>query len=748
MGILDSFLNRRRENIAALQVRSSAGGMVPAWQAGKPQWLPPTVENQDTHAYRKVALIAACVEYLSHAAGTAPLRVFDPESEEADDTHALRQLIVRPNQGMGEGRFFSFITMNMAVTNFVVIEKERGPFGMPTALWPLRSDWIRPILRNQAEPDWEYHVPGRDPIILKAEDVIVIPWADTPDQSPTGMGPLTTVLREAKISSSLTDFVNVFMQRGGVPLYAIIPQDEGPGAAQWKKQETKDAFMDAWRQRYGGLHNHADPLPLVGVKDVKRIGLDMNELAYTDLNAMADSRICTAFGVPAVLVGAEVGLDNSTYSNGEQAERNFYSGTMPRLWARIDDAFTRQLLPEFEWRPGWDIRFDTSDIAALQDDVGEANTRAVHAFTAGLVSRHVAQVEAGYDPHGPDEFLIPFSMIPLSATATETVKPLTDGDGATAEIVTEGDRAYRDFLRRLNVYALPTHDPKATRYVFRDGRRYINEYRLSPDEREARSARIAGTRQIILGLSNVVEPRLASFFTEQADRVLTGLNLRSSILQTGPDDPISTLQTEPNGAISRSAIERRFAESIDWGGEDDLLRQIFAAWWEEVTGQALTAAEALLGVDITWAVSNPYLQDITGLLGQRIHDINETTRQALEERITAMLTEGTTIPDLADAVQELVTETYQGRATTIARTESQVAYNHASQDAYRASGVVQKVEMHDNRMHNEDPGGDGLTCADRDGMVINVEYMSRHSLGTHPNCILAFSPIVTPMAGE
>jgi HK97 family phage portal protein len=722
MGILDTFLNRRRENIAALQYRSSAGGLVPAWQAGKAQWLPQTVDSQDTHGYRKIALIAACVEYLSHAAGTAPLRVFDPESEEADDTHPLRQLIVRPNRGMGEGRFFSFITMNMAVTNFVVIEKERDNFGTPIALWPLRSDWIRPILRNQAEPDWEYRVPGRDPIILKADDVIVIPWADTPDQSPIGMGPLTTVLREAKISSSLTDFVNVFMERGGVPLYAIIPQDEGPGAAQWKKPETKNAFLEAWRQRYQGLNNHADPLPMVGVKDVKRIGLDMNELAYTDLNAMADARICTAFGVPAVLVGAEVGLQHSTYSNGEQAERNFYSGTMPRLWARIDDAFTRQLLPEFEWRPGWDIRFDTSEIAALQDDVNEAWTRATSAWTAGLISRHVAHEEMGVDPHGVDEFLIPFNMVPTPITGAPAVAPgKTD---ATVDVESEGERMYREFLRHLNIYALPTHDPKATRYVVRDGRRYLNEYRLSPDEREARSLRIAGTRQIIIGLANVIEPRLASYFTEQAERVVEGLNLRTG------DAP----------------IERRFAEAIDWGSEDDLLRQIFGAWWEEVTGQALTSAEALLGVEINWAVANPYLQDIAGLLGQRITGINEATRDALESRITAMLGEGTTIPDLANAVQELVTETYQGRATTIARTESMLAYGTASTDAYAASGVVQYAELHDNPGHTTDPGSDGLTCSERNNLVVPLTQVSRHLQAEHPNGTLAVSPIVTPLA--
>src|SRR5690606_21871375 len=148
----------------------------------------------DTHAYRRIALIFACVRYLAHAAGTAPIRVYNPEDEEPDDSHPLRMLMAAPNPGMGESRVISFLVMNMAVTNFVVIEIERSVNGTPLALSQHRSDWIKPIPRNQPAPDWEYTVPGRDPIILEAEDVIPVTWADTPDQSPTGIGPMVAAL--------------------------------------------------------------------------------------------------------------------------------------------------------------------------------------------------------------------------------------------------------------------------------------------------------------------------------------------------------------------------------------------------------------------------------------------------------------------------------------------------------------------------------------------------------------------------
>lgn len=741
MGILDSFLNRRRENVAALQYRSSAGGMVPAWQAGKPQWLPSTVEAHDTHAYRKVALIAACVEYLSHAAGTAPLRVYDPESEEADDTHPLRQMIVQPNPGMGEGRFFSFLAMNMAVTNFVVIEKERGFAGMPVNLWPLRSDWIRPILRNQAEPDWEYRVPGRDPIILEADDVIVITWADTPDQAPTGTGPLSTVLREAQISSALTDFVKVFMDRGAIPLYMLVPSDDPKLAAQFSKPETKEAFLDAFRRRYQGLPTSVDPLLSPGIKDVKRIGLDMNELAYRDLNNMADSRICSRFGVPAVLVGTEGGQENSTYSNGEQAERNFYSGTMPRLWSRIDDAFTRQLLPEFEYRPGWDIRFDTSEIAALQDDVNEAWTRATAAWNAGLISRHVAHVEMGVDPHGVDEIAVPFNVTLLPvATGTAAKRSAIE-----ASVTVHGENTY---LR-----ALPTHDPKAPLFVYRDGRRYVNEARLSPAEREQRAAIATTNTGAIDALAGVIAPRLESFFAEQKERVLGVLVSGRGISAENVDHAARfggkhAVIADQHGFIR--GLQTRFAEAIDWASEDDLLRRIFSAWWDSVTETALGNAESLLGMEINWAVANPYIADLTGVLGERIGGINQTTRTQIEDALTALMSEGTTVPEMGEAIESLFEQTYKNRHLTVARTESMVGYAEASTMAYEASGVVDRVQVMDNASHTESYAGaaDGLTCAQRNGLVVPLARGSFHVRSDHPNGSASLAPVLTTPLGE
>lgn len=720
-----------RKQQAMLEQRASAGSAIIPWQAGKAQWLPREISTYDAEAYRKVALIFRAVQYVADAAATAPLKAYvevDGEQQPLDE-HPVRDLFARPNGSMGEARFFSFVTMVAAVAGFCVIEKERDRYGNVIALWPLRSDWIRPIPRQQRAPDWEYKIPGEQaPRILRADDVIPVTYADTPTGDYTGIGPLEILLRETSVVNSLTDFLKTFMDRGALPLYAIIPQDEGPAAAQWKKQETKDAFMAAWRNRYGGIRNMAEPLPLVGVKDVKRIGLDFNELAYRDLNDLQDARIAQAFGIPPILLGAQVGLEQATYSNYEQARRSFYEDTMVPWWARLDDAFTRHLLNDRDFVSDISFQFDTSSVPALRDDETAAVDRAVKLFTAGIISRHPSQRIAGVDVHGPDVFLQNFGQVEVPATNTEptprptaTVGPVDDTDEDTPALDDgEGER-----MQAIASGMEAAIKQARERFITRDGRTYVNERALTPEQWQAAQDIAAKNKQQIVRLAGMAEPVVQRFFREQRDRIVD-VALRGG----------------------NHIIETRAVENIDWDEEDRLLREALRPWWESVSEVAFADIAAVTGADTMWSISNPHLADLFDILGYRVRDINETTRQAIETIVRESLIGGTTIPDLADALRDVVEETYAGRAEAIARTESQVAYNGASQAAYEASGVVSRVQMHDGVDCESGPGSDGLTCPQRNGLVVNVADMQRHISAEHPRGTLAFSPILDTELGE
>jgi hypothetical protein len=87
---------------------------------------------------------------------------------------------------------------------------------------------------------------------------------------------------------------------------------------------------------------------------------------------------------------------------------------------------------------------------------------------------------------------------------------------------------------------------------------------------------------------------------------------------------------------------------------------------------------------------------------------------------------------------------------TIARTESQVSYNLATADAYKQSGVVTAMQLHDNVNHVDAYGAaDGLSCAERNGVVTDVDNVQIHVFSEHPNGSLSVSPLlVTPLGAS
>src|SRR5690606_11063772 len=261
------------------------------------------------------------------------------------------------------------------------------------------------------------------------------------------------------------------------------------------------------------------------------------------------------------------------------------------------------------------------------------------------------------------------------------------------------------------------------RFIERDGRTYGNERAMTPGQRQAGQDIAATNKQQIGRLAGLAEPVVSRFFREQRDRIV-------DVALRGGDH----------------IIETRAIEQIDWDEEDRLLREALRPWLESVSEVAFADIAAITGADTMWSISNPHLADLFDILGYRVTDINSTTRQAVEYIVRESLIDGTTIPDLSDKLREAVEETYRGRAEAIARTESQFGYNRASQAAYEASGVVSRVHMHDGMECESGPGSDGLTCPQRNGLVVNVRDMQRHISAEHPRGTLAFSPILdTPL---
>jgi HK97 family phage portal protein len=662
-------------------------------------WSLATDTTKLSQAARVCVTVYACATFLADAVAESPLRVYRwVDGEPVDQPqHRFRQLISQPNPYMSEAEFITLVVMTMAYTGYSMVEKVRSAAGLPVELWPLRPDWMG---RNRENTQWVYRVPNNDPRPINDDDLLIIPYRHDDRMSTWGVSPLHVAAREIGIEVALTDMLKAAIDAGGIPVFAVTLPESKPD------QVKVDAFREGWKQRYGGLRGMTEPGILYGGMDIKILGQTFNQMALPDLRSMTELKIAQAFRVPADLIQAKETLNGgsltTTEMEGAMSALQRY-GAAP-LRTRIDGAFTRGLLYEFTGGdPQYSVEFDTSDIPALQEDMAAIHERVRLDFAGSLITQNEARLAMGLEPvAGGDVFSVPFSAV--------FVQSLTSGTGQEEE---RGTRNVPGGTKNV-----PAQIPATTHQKTQE-RRYRDTKAMSPVELELRAAGIRRTAKDRQALADILNRKLRSFWKEQGDRVVAGYAKSSA---NGPD-------------VKDAAL-------LDWSREDDLLEELLERFYGTSGERAFTTAGATLGAELAWDLANPRVRDVMTELGLRIVGISDTTRQDVARVITDGVGEGLGVDKIAEELRGLFEETYKGRAQTVARTESMHSYNLASGLAYEEAGV-QEVELLDNRDHDTDPGPDGLTCAERDGLIVSVTDVAFHTNAEHPNGSLAVAPIVS-----
>ena len=99
-----------------------------------------------------------------------------------------------------------------------------------------------------------------------------------------------------------------------------------------------------------------------GVKDVKRLSLDWDEMGLGEMFSQFETRICGVYRVHPIVAFTYAGLSSSTYSNFDQASKDFTNLTRIPLWRMLARQITSQMQNEY---PGAVFAFDMTQVAAL-----------------------------------------------------------------------------------------------------------------------------------------------------------------------------------------------------------------------------------------------------------------------------------------------------------------------------------------------------------------------------------------------
>jgi HK97 family phage portal protein len=213
---------------------------------------------------------------------------------------------------------------------------------------------------NDGYGDVEHYLyyDGQVAYTVRKEDVVHIQgfWYD-PEKTLGGGSPVELAAQSIEGYNEATSTVFNIHKNDAMPK-TILLYDEELTPDQVALAER------SFKRKYGGDRRGSVGI-MWGVKDVKRLALDWNELGLSDTFGQYETRICGAYKVHPIIAGTHMGLSSATYSNFEQASKDFTNMVRVPFWNMIADQINAQLaIPEY----GVQLGFDLSTVQALASE--------------------------------------------------------------------------------------------------------------------------------------------------------------------------------------------------------------------------------------------------------------------------------------------------------------------------------------------------------------------------------------------
>jgi phage portal protein BeeE len=249
-----------------------------------------------------------------------------------------------------------------------------------------------PVRPGGEKPEPQFYTPDE-----------LVHWSPYPDYAANfrGMSWLSPVLREIDSDMAMTTYKTKYMDHGH-PVSVIKYNAK-------LRPDTIDFISERLMSKYGGVNNAWKPLVVDQGAD-PIMGKGLQELDFRAVQQGSELRICSAGGVPPIIVGLRDAESGESY---QTAMRRFADLTIRPLW-RSGCAVLQSLIEDMPSQ-GVQLWVDTSDIAALQAaeteraQVGQVNAAAAltliqagftrESVIAAVTSGDMSQLVA--DPNAP-----------------------------------------------------------------------------------------------------------------------------------------------------------------------------------------------------------------------------------------------------------------------------------------------------------------------------------------------------------
>lgn len=348
-----------------------------------------------TFGYKKNTTLKSAVDHTISAMTKPDIKVVRTEegkiAEQLPD-HRLKRLLERPNPETDGHNFMKRWALHRILGGNAYWEILRNGNNQPVQLWHAQPNRVaieiddngkieNYIFKHGGTPNNPDHRVRIDPI-----DIVHFkkpgPLGDL-----FGMSDVLPALREIISDNEATEFITSMVQNSAMPGIVITTANEKP------PKEELDRIQKQWQQNYGGK-NRGKPAIIGNASGVLDVSHTFREMEFPELRKITESRICQTLRVPPIVADANVGLEQSSYNNYQEARHSFYREAMLDYYNEFQSMVNHKLAPQFG--RNIEIRLDVSEIEDLKTEPHDQRVR--EEFKAGLITLDEAR-EALNRPH-------------------------------------------------------------------------------------------------------------------------------------------------------------------------------------------------------------------------------------------------------------------------------------------------------------------------------------------------------------
>lgn len=419
MSIFDRLLGREQKALTVSE-RGELPGLA-SLQYTKHSFTPVTNFAQAYRLWKENPVAQGCTQAYALTMPEAYLAV--RENEQFIYDHPVSQLFAGSSWRLSMATAMTYL----CIGGNVYYHKLRNNAGAVIELRPYSDANFAPVLDEYGNVRAYHYNNGSTTWEVPKDDVIHIRgfWVD-PAISYAGGSPIVLASTTIESYNEASGTIFSIHKNDAMPKTLVIYDEE-------LSPEQISLAERSFKRKYGG-ERRGSVGHMWGVKSVERLALDYQELGMESTFSQYEARICGVYRVHPIIAYTYAGIMSSTYSNAEQASKDFTDMVRVPLWQMIADQINAQFaIPEF----GVEVGFDLSTVEALKPSAEAAQTIAITAFQAGVITQDEARETFGLEAIGGTPQIATASRDTRVQTKSIRVKQYDDIDFNPPQAVRE-----------------------------------------------------------------------------------------------------------------------------------------------------------------------------------------------------------------------------------------------------------------------------------------------------------------------